>query len=114
MPLVTVHECTYVYENKRLFRTPPLLGPPLSCAKLTCAHVDTHTCARTCVESHCCAEQLVSDGGMHVSVYRASDIACGQAHSVARIHSCHVGSCAHRYVSIHAIVTSIVTNSVIH
>ena len=31
---MSLHKYGSVYENNRLFRKPPLLGPPLSCAKL--------------------------------------------------------------------------------
>ena len=32
---MSLHKYRSVYENIRLFRKPPLLGPPLSCAKLS-------------------------------------------------------------------------------
>ena len=32
IPLFSLHTYRSVYENNRLFREPPLLGPPLSCA----------------------------------------------------------------------------------
>ena len=32
IPLITLHKFRSVYENNRLFRKPPLLGPLLSCA----------------------------------------------------------------------------------
>ena len=35
MPLTPLHKYRSVYENNRLFRKPPLLGPPLSCAKVS-------------------------------------------------------------------------------
>ena len=35
MPFISLHKYRSVYENHRLFRKPPLLGPPLSCAN-TC------------------------------------------------------------------------------
>ena len=34
MPLISLHKYRSVYEDQRLFRKPPLLGPPLSCAKV--------------------------------------------------------------------------------
>ena len=33
IPLISLHKYRSVHENKRSFRKPPLLGPPLSCAK---------------------------------------------------------------------------------
>ena len=33
IPLISLHKYRSVYEHNRLFRKPPLLGPPLSCAK---------------------------------------------------------------------------------
>ena len=32
IPLISLHKYRSVYGNHRLFRKPPLLGPPLSCA----------------------------------------------------------------------------------
>ena len=34
IPLIALHKYRSVYENNRLFRKPPSLGPPLSCAKV--------------------------------------------------------------------------------
>ena len=32
IPLISLHKYRSVYENNILFRKPPLVGPPLSCA----------------------------------------------------------------------------------
>ena len=32
-PLISLHKYRSVYEHNILFRKPPLLGPPLSCAR---------------------------------------------------------------------------------
>ena len=41
IPLFSLNKYRSVYEHKRLFRKPPLLGPPLSCANSIYNHVSS-------------------------------------------------------------------------
>ena len=43
MPLISLHKYISVYENNRLFRKPPLPGPPLSCAKISRESIESNS-----------------------------------------------------------------------
>ena len=41
MPLTSLRKYRSLHENDRLFRKPPLLGPPLPCANIPCNPIPT-------------------------------------------------------------------------